>query len=465
MSEHIKEPPAAAPELYELTLPVNLTWPDGELEATTRALDGRGLEVLLSGAEPPPAGARVTARVSLTFGDQEVELPARVLGCDGGVLRLGWLASEQLVQGHFFGALSHCPDVQQGELGRRASFFEKHVRTARPRVPERLSVVVPLFNEQDVIQEFHKTLVSVLEGLSIPWEIVYVDDGSRDETPAALAGFADADRRIKQLSLSRNFGHQVALIAGLEASRGSCVVTMDGDLQHPPACIPELVDKWREGYDVVNTLRASTGGAGFIKNATSSAFYGLLDRISSLELPAGAADFRLMDRRVVEVLLSLPEQEPFLRGLVQWIGFDKAYVTYQASERQGGTSKFTMNKMVKLAGDALLSFSFTPLRLAFYIGFITLGLSLLIFTYALISWISGHYVAGWTSTVIILTFFSGMQLLVLGTMAEYIGRVFTEVKQRPRFLVKQTRRMVDPVFEMIGDRLEEQKRQEDDPAP
>jgi len=442
---------------------VTLTWDGGELSGTTRTLDDQGFDLVADG-EPPPEGAEVTAKVRLPIGPKAVEQRARVLKASGsGPLELTWFASREAVRGQFYFMLVNCPGIDQSFISRQKDIFEE--RVFRSGVPERLSVVVPLFNEQDVLQEFHRALAPVLEGLDLPWEIIYVDDGSGDGTAAALAALADADRRVKVITLSRNFGHQVALIAGLEASRGSCVVTMDGDLQHPPACIPELVSKWREGFDVVNTLRVSTGGAGLFKNATSSAFYRLLDRVSSLELPAGAADFRLMDRRVVEVLLELPEQEPFLRGLVQWIGFDKAYVTYEASERQGGASKFTLNKMFKLASDALLSFSFAPLRLAFHLGFITLGVSLLIFTYALYSWLSGHYVAGWTSTVIILTFFSGLQLLVLGTMAEYIGRVFTEVKRRPRYLVKDTRGMEDPVFEMIGDRLEEEKRREDDPAP
>lgn len=440
----------------ELELPVTLSWRGEEYAATSRSLDGQGM--VLTGLEAGliSTGAQATLSLAFPFGEGTVELAATVIRQDTHTLELSFLEDPETVRDRMRSLVLGSSRGRASRLEGQERFYNEHVR--RSRTLDRVSVVVPVFNEQDVIYEFHATLVPVLEALSVRWEILYVDDGSQDATPATLQGIAGQDRRVKVISLSRNFGHQVALIAGLEACSGSCVVTMDGDLQHPPACIPVLLGKWQEGFDVVNTLRTSTRGSSLFKQATSSMFYRLLDRISSLELPPGAADFRLMDRRVVDILLSFPEQEPFLRGLVQWIGFDKAYVSYEATARQAGASKFTLDKMVKLAADALFSFSFTPLRLAFHLGFISLGLSLLIFVYAVISWTSGYYVAGWTSTVIILSFFSGLQLLMLGFLAEYIGRVFTEVKQRPRYLVKGTRGFADPLFELMGDLLEDQDR-------
>ena len=234
-----------------------------------------------------------------------------------------------------------------------------------------LSVISPCHNESEVIQLFYDELVKVLTTLeNLSTEIILVDDGSTDATLSIINRIARADPRVRVCSFSRNFGHQIALTAGLDCAVGDCVIMMDSDLQHPPTIIPELVEKWRAGYDIVSAVRLDTKGASLFKKLSSRGFYYLMNRLSDVHIPSGAADFCLLSRRVCEVLKSMPERHRFLRGMVSWLGFNRAAVLYDANERAAGSSKYTLTKMLSMALDAALSFSTTPIRLATRVGFV-----------------------------------------------------------------------------------------------
>lgn len=302
-----------------------------------------------------------------------------------------------------------------------------------------LSVVVPCYNESEVVGLFHDALSGALDGLApVAAEVVFVDDGSSDDTLAKLNALAARDRRVRVCSLSRNFGHQVALTAGLDAAGGDAVVLMDGDLQHPPSLIPELVRRWKEGHDVVLAVRHKTAGASAFKNLTSSGFYFLLNRLSSTKVPPGAADFCLLDRRVVRALRAMPERHRFLRGLVAWAGFRRAFVHYDSPRRAAGTSKYGVGKMFALAFDAVFSFSAEPLRLALRAG---LGLTAAGFAYLgwtlFKGWVLHSLVPGYSSLIGVTIILGGCQLVFIGLIGEYLARVFEQVKGRPIYLLLQ----------------------------
>jgi len=303
-----------------------------------------------------------------------------------------------------------------------------------------LCVVSPCFNESAGLRDFHGALRKVMSSLEgLDYRIVLVDDGSTDKTLAVLDELAAADDRVQVYSLSRNFGHQVALTAGIDVARGDAVVLMDSDLQHPPDMIPAMVAKWRAGADVVSAVRRETAGVSLFKRATSRAFYEMLNSVSETRLEPGAADFVLLSRRAHESLRRMPERHRFLRGMVSWIGFPRAFVWYDAPRRRTGKSTYTLGRMMRLASDALFSFSTAPVRLATRMGVAVVALGLLYLAYILYAtWAHpDQIVTGWTSLIIVVLILSGVQIAFIGLIGEYIARIFEESKGRPLYFFKQ----------------------------
>ncbi len=306
-----------------------------------------------------------------------------------------------------------------------------------PRSPE-ISVVVPMHNEAKGMDALFARLIPVLESLDPGFEIVCVDDGSRDGTLEALRERHGRDPRVRAVSLSRNFGKEVAIAAGLSYASGAAVVIIDADLQHPPEVIRDFVAKWREGYRNVYGVRRDRDTDGAARRAFTRAFYALFDRVSPTGLPHGAGDFRLLDRRAVDALLAMPERTRFTKGLYAWIGFKSVAVPFDVEERaDGGASRFNFRALVRLAVDGITAFSNAPLRVWGYVG---IGVSSLAFVYASViilrTLLFGVDVPGFTSLIVSVMFFAGVQLITLGVIGEYIGRIFVEVKRRPLFLVQ-----------------------------
>ena len=308
--------------------------------------------------------------------------------------------------------------------------------------PVLLSVIVPCFNEEAVIPEMHRRLAAALEDVpDLDFEIVYVDDGSRDATLNLLRGFQQADPRVRVLSLSRNFGQQVAVAAGLnEACAGGrdAVVIIDADLQDPPEIIPKMLERWLQGADVIYGVRTERAGETVFKRWTAKVFSRLIDYIAETSIPHDAGDFRLLDRKVVDGLLAMPERDRFLRGMVAWAGFRHEPIHFRRDVRKAGQTKYPFRKLLHLAVDGILSFSLLPLRLAAWIGFLTTGLALSGVFYTLIVRIyTDAWVSGWVALFIAILFLGGVQLLLIGVLGEYLGRIYREVKRRPLYLVKE----------------------------
>lgn len=302
-----------------------------------------------------------------------------------------------------------------------------------------VSVVVPCYNEEQVIAETNRQLVAALAALeATDFEIVYVDDGSSDATVDRLREIQNLDQRVRVVRLSRNFGHQLAVSAGLEHASGDAVVIIDADLQDPPDVIPEMVARWRDGYHVVYGMRTDRPGETAFKLWTAKLFYRFINRLSKVQIPLDVGDFRLLDRQVVDVLLGMPERDRFLRGMVSWIGFRQIAVMYARAERRAGESKYPLFKMLQFAADGVLSFSLTPLRLALWVGFLSIGLAFAGILYALVVRLyTTNYVRGWTSIFTAVLFIGGAQLITLGIIGEYIGRIYAEVKRRPLYVVEE----------------------------
>jgi dolichol-phosphate mannosyltransferase len=294
--------------------------------------------------------------------------------------------------------------------------------TAERVLPE-LSVVVPMYNERTNVSAFVDAVVAVLEPLGVSYELVLVDDGSSDGTWNAIAELASARETVRGLSLSRNFGHQGALLAGLNHARGRAVVTMDGDLQHPPESVPELLAAWREGFKVVNTRRLDS-------DDTS-----LFSRLTGVTMEAGASDFRLLDRDAVQALTRLGDTDLFIRGLVSWLGFATKTIPYQARRRHSGVPKFTLKKMLHLSSGAMLSFSAFPLRLGIGIGFVTSALAFVELCYILVTYLRGNVVPGWASVMTVMSLMFGVLFVLLGIIGTYLAKVYEILKRRPRFVV------------------------------
>jgi glycosyltransferase involved in cell wall biosynthesis len=301
-----------------------------------------------------------------------------------------------------------------------------------------LSVVVPCFNEEDGIQECYLRLVAVLELLPEPFELVFVNDGSRDSTYPQLLAIQQADSRVVLVELSRNFGHQKAVSAGLGVALGDGVVIIDADLQDPPEVIVKMYEIWKQGFEVIYGVRESRAGESLFKLCTAKIFYNLLNRLSDVDIPLDTGDFRLIDRRVVDVMVRMPERHRLLRAMCSWVGFKQVGVRYERAERFAGSTKYPLKKMVNLALDGILSFSTLPLRVLTIVGVFTAGLSLLASLYALyVRLFTHHWVQGWATLIIAILFLSGLQIVSVGVIGEYVGRIYTEAKQRPLYIVRE----------------------------
>ena len=302
-----------------------------------------------------------------------------------------------------------------------------------------LSVVVPCFDEEAVIGETHRRLVATLEAVpDLDFELVYVDDGSLDATLNLLRELQRADARVRVLALSRNFGHEIAITAGLKCAVGDAVVLIDADLQDPPELIPEMLERWRCGADVAYGLRTERDGETRFKRWTASAFYRLLNRLADISIPLDTGDFRLMDRAVVDAVLAMPERDRFARAMVSWTGFRQEPVPYRRAARTAGETKYPFGKMLRLAIDGIVSFSLAPLRLATWLGFLASGLALAGIVYVLVlRLLTAAWVSGWASLLVAVLFLGGVQLICLGILGAYLGRIYGEVKRRPLYLVKE----------------------------
>lgn len=299
-----------------------------------------------------------------------------------------------------------------------------------------LSVVIPIYNEEETLEALFQRLSAALVATGEDFEVLFVNDGSRDASERMLRAFQARDARFKSIHFSRNFGHQTAITCGLDHARGQAVVAMDGDLQDPPEVLPDLLARWREGYDVVYAVRQKRK-EGLLKRSAYKAFYWLLRRVSYLDIPLDSGDFSLIDRRVIDILKAMPERNRFVRGLRTWAGFRQVGYEYAREARFAGESKYNLAKLMKLAFDGLVSYSYVPLRLVSNVGLLVSATALGYMGYLLVARLfGGTPIAGWTSTVVIVLFLGGVQLLSLGVIGEYVGRIFEEVKQRPHYVVR-----------------------------
>ena len=301
----------------------------------------------------------------------------------------------------------------------------------------RYSIVIPVYNEEAVLPVLLRRLDLLLGRLDGPAEAIFVDDGSSDTSPIVLKALAKRDPRFRYIGLSRNFGHQVAITAGMDAAQGDAIVVMDADLQDPPEVVEEMIAKWKEGFEVVYARRLSRAGESRFKRATAHLFYRMLGRVSSVGIPADVGDFRLIDRKVLGALCQMPEQDRFVRGMIAWLGFKQTEVTFHRLERIAGETKYPFWKMARLALNAALGFSDAPLRLAIWCGLAVSGLALLYGGYVLALWAmhDSSLVAGWSSTIIIVSLLCGMNMLMTGIVGLYVGRIHAEVKRRPLYVV------------------------------
>jgi glycosyltransferase involved in cell wall biosynthesis len=306
-------------------------------------------------------------------------------------------------------------------------------------MPEMISIVVPCLNEEEVLRDTNRRLVAVLEQLPQKFEILYVDDGSSDRTPEILGELQADDERIRVVRFSRNFGHQMAITAGLEHASGDAVAIIDADLQDPPEVIADFVAKWMDGFDVVYGVRREREGETAFKLWTAKLFYRLIGKLSDTEIPLDAGDFRLMDRCVADALLAMPERDRFVRGMVSWLGFSQAAVPYRRAARAAGETKYSLFKMLRFATDGIVSFSILPLRLATWVGFAASGIALLGILMTVVERLMGveGLVKGWASILVAILFIGGVQLICMGIIGEYVGRIYGESKRRPLYVVRE----------------------------
>jgi polyisoprenyl-phosphate glycosyltransferase len=307
----------------------------------------------------------------------------------------------------------------------------------RMRVPALLSVVAPVYDEEQLIEQFVARTLAAVAGH--PFELVLVNDGSSDGTPEILDRLADRDPRVRVVHLSRNFGHQAALTAGLEHARGDVVAMIDADLQDPPELIPQMVGQWEQGSDVVYAVRRQREGETAFKLATASWFYRLFDKLAQVDLEPNSGDFRLLDRRALDALLSMTERSRFLRGMTVWVGFTQTAVPYERDARAAGQTKYTVRKMLRFSLDAIASFSHLPLQLATYAGLLSAGLAFVAIPVVIILRVFDSYLPGFGSITIAILLLGGIQLIALGVIGEYVGRIYDEVKHRPLYIVREER--------------------------
>ena len=301
-----------------------------------------------------------------------------------------------------------------------------------------LSVVAPCFNEEGVLHELYRRISQVLDGSGETWELVLVNDGSRDRTPEIMRELHAQDDRVKVVDFARNFGHQIAVTAGMDYAQGDAVVLIDADLQDPPELILEMLAKWREGYEVVYAIRAERKGETWFKEFTAKMFYRIIYKITDIDIPMDTGDFRLMDRKVVNALKTMHEKHRFMRGMSVWVGFRQTGVKYVRAERYAGETKYPLKKMLKFAMDGITSFSYFPLQLATYIGFVAALLAVFGIIVTIILRLSGsHAFLGQATTLVSVLFLGGVQLICLGILGEYLGRIYDEVKGRPLYIVRE----------------------------
>jgi polyisoprenyl-phosphate glycosyltransferase len=307
-----------------------------------------------------------------------------------------------------------------------------------------VTIVAPFYDEEAGASAFYEALAQEMDRLGLPYDMVFVDDGSGDRTPDILEAISRRDPLVTVMTLSRNFGHQAALTAGLSHAEGDVVVMMDSDLQHPPAVIGAMVAEHRKGADVVYAVRRQPRGLGLLKRATAEAYYGLLRRLTDVPVTHNAADFRLMSREALLALRSMREYHRYLRGMVPWLGFSSAYVTYDQPPRRAGRPSYTLRKSLRLAKDGLFSFSTVPLDLITGLGITLTVLAAAYLVYIFVVWASGRAAEGWASVLVALLMIGGIQLITLGVIAQYTGMIFEQVKGRPLYVVKAGRRQPSP---------------------
>jgi dolichol-phosphate mannosyltransferase len=324
-------------------------------------------------------------------------------------------------------------------------------QTALP-TPNRptFSLVVPIWNEEQVIPELYRRILAIMDQVEGTWELVCVNDGSRDNSLALLLDLRAQDPRVKVLDFSRNFGHQIAITAGADFAQGDAVIVMDADLQDPPEVVLQMIQKWREGYEVVYAVRSVRRGETKFKLWTAGLFYRLLQRITDISIPLDAGDFRLMDRRVVLAMRDLREQHRFMRGLSSWVGFRQYGVEYERAARYAGETKYPLRKMIRLATSAITGFSHVPLQLATFVGFGLALISLLAILITVILRLSGSsFFLGQATTLVSVLFLGGVQLIFLGIIGEYLGRIYDEVKHRPLYIVSRAYGFIAPPADTI----------------
>jgi dolichol-phosphate mannosyltransferase len=304
--------------------------------------------------------------------------------------------------------------------------------------PIRYSIIAPIYNEYENLPELYRRVRAVMEQTGEPWELILVDDGSTDGSTERIQELAAQDRRVRPLIFARNFGHQIAVTAGLDYSRGDAVVIIDADLQDPPEVILELIEKWKEGYEVVYAVRAEREGETWFKKTTAALFYRLIYRITDVKIPLDTGDFRLLDRKVVNVMNRMREQHRFLRGMSAWVGFRQIGVHYKRAPRFAGQTKYPLRKMLRLALNAITSFSYFPLQLATYFGFFSAGLAIIAIPVVIALRVSGSQAFyGQATTLIAVLFLGGVQLISLGVLGEYVGRLYDEAKGRPLYVLRE----------------------------
>jgi glycosyltransferase involved in cell wall biosynthesis len=302
---------------------------------------------------------------------------------------------------------------------------------------ELISIVVPMYFEEEVAQECYNRITAVMNSNHYNYELVFVNDGSTDRTLEILEKIAMNDNRTKVISFARNFGHQIAVTAGIDYAKGDAIVIIDADLQDPPEVIPELVNKWLEGFDVVYAKRKKRKGETWFKLVTAKCFYKFLNYMSDIDIPKDTGDFRLIDRKVAAVFRKMTEKNRFVRGMFSWIGFTQTYIEYERDERFAGETKYPFKKMIKFASDGIIAFSSKPLKLVMTLGSASVLVSIFVLLYSILTRLFGHEVQpGWASIMVAITFFSGIQLLGLGIVGQYIARIYDESKNRPIYIVK-----------------------------
>jgi dolichol-phosphate mannosyltransferase len=299
-----------------------------------------------------------------------------------------------------------------------------------------LSIIIPIYNEEGNIPILYNRLKSVADGIGVSYELIFINDGSKDASLPLIISLANQDANVKYINFSRNFGHQIAVTAGIDHCSGNAIAIIDADLQDPPELIQDLYNKMKDGFQVVYARRNSRSGESFMKKFTAKMFYRILARITSIKIPVDTGDFRIMDRKIVEVLKQMPEQQKYLRGQIAWAGFNQTYIMYDRNERNSGETGYTYKKMIRLALDGITGFSNLPLKIATLAGFVVSGIAFIISLYALYSrFVSKDYVPGWTSLILAVLFIGGVQLITIGLIGEYISRMSANVRNRPLYII------------------------------